>query len=160
MKKYVQIILLSFIVFTTSLQVISSENKEESDNLYKNYQRHLDHDIPYMKINTDNESKKKYDYVVDDESFDKIHPPIRINDEGYNPSACRIKCPNKTLGSGTLISVKKDENNNIRSEIITAEHVVKDSKNKTMFPIIEQGMTTFPDKRAVYLAKHEIEEVC
>jgi hypothetical protein len=163
MKKNIYMGIVSFVLIAASASVVSSENKEEDNNNFnKNYQRHLEHDIPYMKINTDDGSKKKYDYIVDDESFDKIHPPISFNDEGYNPSSCRIKCPNKTLGSGTLVSLKKDENHNIRSEIMTAKHVTQDLNNqkKTMFPIVEQGITAFRDKRVAYLAKHEVDEVC
>lgn len=160
MKKCQNFLLLFSIFFLFSLKVIGSEKREETDFNNKGYQRHLDHDIPYMKINTDYYKKLHYDYIVDDEVFNKIHPPIHFDDAGYNLSACRVKCPNKTVGSGTIISISKSENNEIRSEIITAKHVVEDKVGNVMFPLIEQGLTTFSDGRSAYLAKHEIEEVC
>lgn len=119
--------------------------------------RHLPRDIPFMKIN---EEHKEYDYEVDEKSFDKIHPPVRFDEEGFNNNSCQIILENGSMASGNVTSIKKD-GEKIRSEILTARHVVEDRETgEIYFPEAFQGASSFEDDRAAYLAKHETDEVC
>jgi hypothetical protein len=155
MKKYIfSSLILNFLLFS-NIEVYGINNEE--DETSPNYHRHLPKDVPFMKVNDDH---NKYDYEVDDESFDKIHPPMRFDEEGFNDNSCQVILENGSMGSGNVTSIKEDKEE-IRSEILTARHVVEDSKTKTLsFPDVFQGMSSFEDGSVAYLAKHEIDEIC